>query len=88
MNEKNILFAIITLSLISCSTIGYISNTSKTNTTEAKEIVKLIVQEQPAELAPIKVEVTDLYFKMYGTKTNAMDGYTIPWNTFVYFNNR
>jgi hypothetical protein len=24
---------------------------------------------------------------MYATKSNAMDGYTIPWNTVVYFNN-
>lgn len=84
---KNILIAVIILLLTGCSTIHYTPNTLKTNTIEAKEIVKLIVQEQPAELAPIKVEVTDQYFKMYATKTNAMDGYIIPWNIVVYFNN-
>lgn len=72
---------------ICCSTIRYSPADTNTNQTEAKEIVKQVVQEQPDELAPIKVEVTDRYFKMYGTKTNAVDGYTIPWNTVVYFKN-
>ena len=87
MNRKNIVTLIITLLLIGCSTIGYTPNTSKTNTIEAKAIVKLIVQEQPGELAPIKVEITDRYFKMYATKSNPANGYIIPWNTVVYFNN-
>lgn len=87
MNQKNLLTVILLIFLTGCSTIHYSPNTANTNPTEAKEIVKEVVQEQPNELAPIKVEVTDRYFKMYATKTNVMDGYTIPWNTVVYFNN-
>ena len=87
MNRKKLLSVILMIFLIGCSNIRYSPNTANTNPTEAKEIVKEVVQEQPNELAPIKVEVTDQYFKMYATKTNAMDGYIIPWNIVVYFNN-
>lgn len=87
MSRKNLLSVIIMIFFIGCSNIRYSPNPANTNPAEAKEIVKQVVQEQPDELAPIKVEVTDQYFKMYATKTNAMDGYTIPWNTVIYFKN-
>jgi hypothetical protein len=67
--------------------INYSPDISTVNDVEAREIVKQVVLEQPGELAPIKVEVTDQFFKMYATKSNQVDGYTIPWNTVVYFNN-
>ena len=64
-----------------------ISGNTVNNANQAKEIIKQIIQEQPGELAPIKVEVTDKYIKMYKIKSNQLDGYNIPWNQFVYFNN-
>lgn len=86
MNWKNILIAIITLLLTGCSTIRYSPATLKTNTIEAKEIIKQIVLEQPMEIAPIDVEITDQYLKLHTMKTNHMDGYTIPWTKVVCFN--
>ena len=86
MTWKNSVTLQTLLLLIGCSTIHYIPNTVKISTTEAKEIVKQVIQEQPNELAPIKVEVTDQYFKLHIMKTNHMDGYTIPWTKLVCFN--
>ena len=86
MNRKNILIAIIALLITGCSTIRYSPASSKTNTIEAKEIIKQIVLEQPMEIAPIDVEITDQYFKLHTMKTNHMDGYTIPWTKVVCFN--
>ena len=73
--------------IMGCSTIHYVPDSSKTGTVEAREIVKQVIQEQPDELAPIRIEITDRYLKMYATKSHPVDGYTIPWNTMVYFSN-
>ena len=67
--------------------IHYAPGSTVNNANQAKEILKQIVQEQPGELAPIKVEVTDKYIKMYKIKSNQMDGYNIPWNQLIYYNN-
>ena len=86
MSMKDILIAVITLLLTGCSTIRYSPATSKINISEAKEIVKQVVQEQPREFALLDVEVTDQYFKMHTMKTNRMEGYTIPWTSVICFN--
>lgn len=88
MTYKKLITVVALLLLSGCmKRIQYSPDISSVNSVEAKEIVKQVVQEQPGELAPINVEITDRYFKMYATKSNPMNGYTIPWNTVVYFNN-
>ena len=88
MVNKELMAVLVLFLLSGCmKKIQYSPDISTVNSVEAKEIVKQVVQDQPGEMAPIKVEVTDQFFKMYATKSNPVDGYTIPWNTVVYFNN-
>ena len=49
-------------------------------------IIKQVMLEQPVEMIPVKVEVTDRYIKIHLIKTDRMYGYNIPWNNIVYFN--
>ena len=88
MVNKKLIAVFVLLLLSNCmKRIHYFPDTSSISRVKAKEIVKQVVLEQPGELAPIKVEVTDLFVKMYATKSNQADGYTIPWNTVIHFNN-
>lgn len=88
MNWKYSVILIAVFLLAGCTaTIHHSPAASIQNSNEAKEIIKRVMQEQPGELAPIKVEVTDRYIKMHLIKTDQMYGYNIPWNNIVFFNN-
>ena len=83
----NTIIVLLLLFLAVCGkVIHYAPGNTVNNASQAKEIIRQIVQEQPGELAPIKVEVTDKYIKMYKIKSNQLDGYNIPWNQLIYFN--
>ena len=87
MNWKHILAIIAVVLFAGCTaTIHHSPVSSIRNSSEAKEIIKRVMQEQPGELAPVKVEVTDQYIKIHLIKTDHMYGYNIPWNNIVYFN--
>ena len=85
---KNTIIVLLLLFFAGCGkVIHYAPGNAVNNASQAKEIIKQTVQEQPDDLAPIKVEVTDKYIKMYKIKSNQLDSYNIPWNQLVYFSN-
>ena len=88
MKRENIVTLITALLLTGCmKTIHYSPDNSARNTSNAKEVIKQVVLEQPNEFIPIEVEVTEHYLKTITTKSDQMYGYTIPWHHIVYFNN-
>ena len=85
---KHILTIIAIVLFAGCTaTIHHSPAASFQNSSEAKEIIKQVMLEQPGEMAPVNVEVTDQFIKIHLIKTDQMYGYNIPWCKFVHFSN-